>query len=401
MQDIYSNKWTSIQAAADNKKAVIKVEGIIGIPQAWLSDSRRQEDVKSTKQEMQNEIKKLKNLKVEQIELHINSYGGDVNHGIAMYEALLESGAEITCKIYGHTASIATVIAMAAPLERRTASVNAMGLVHEGRGWARGTVANIMAYAKWLTKINDQIADIYEKATGLTKDAAVELMSRVNGEGEWLTATELEEKKIISGTFEPQSAVACYADEINNCGWLPSLPSASVDTPPVNVEEVVEKASNSVLNKLKAYLPGFKDNSKSNDNSKKANMDATKFAALFAVLNLTAMESTDEGVHITMEQAEAINTALAAATKDKADLVTAQAAQTATLSALDNIDPTVAQAEGHEAKVAAVVAKLAAKPGAGPTNHSGGDGGTPSADGADWDAINALPHNQAADEDII
>jgi ATP-dependent protease ClpP protease subunit len=372
MQDIYSNRWTTIQAAADKKSAVIKVEGIIGIPQAWLSDERRQEDVKATRQEMQNEIKRLKNLKVETIELHINSYGGDVNHGIAMYEALLESGAEITCRIYGHTASIATVIAMAAPLEKRTASINAMGLIHEGRGGVYGTVKSLMSYAQWLEKINGQIADIYAKSTKLSREDALEIMSRVNGEGEWMTSSELKNKGIISDTFEPMTAVASYVDEINQCGFLPQLP-ASVFNPPANEQpqlaEVIEKATNVIIDKIKGYF-----NPEISNSNNKADMDATKFAALFAVLGLSAMESTKDGVYISMEQAEQINTALAEAVSAKANATTAQNERNQVLNALDEIDPTVMAARGHEAKVNAIKAKLAAKPGAAPTQNDGGDG---------------------------
>jgi len=163
------------------------------------------------------------------------------------------------------------------------------------------------------------------------------------------------------------------------------------------VDEVIEKASNSILDKIKGLFPK-KDDSTPNNNSNKANMDATKFAALFAVLNLTAMESTKDGVHMSMEQAEQINTALADAVKAKADMTAAQTERDSVLTALNEIDPTVAAAEGHAAKVTAVKAKLAAKPGKQPTGNGGGDGGSPSADGVDWDAINNLPHNQAADQ---
>lgn len=109
MELFYKNRWTNATMEADKKKAVIKVEGYIGIPRSWYYDEARQQDVVATKEEMSLEIKNLKNLKVTDIDVHINSYGGDVNHGIAMYEALLQSGATVNVKIFGFTASIATV----------------------------------------------------------------------------------------------------------------------------------------------------------------------------------------------------------------------------------------------------------------------------------------------------
>src|SRR5919109_4674225 len=57
------------------------------------------------------ELKSLKN--VSQITLGINSPGGDVFDGIAIYNALKRHGAKVTTRIDGIAASIASVIAMA------------------------------------------------------------------------------------------------------------------------------------------------------------------------------------------------------------------------------------------------------------------------------------------------
>jgi ATP-dependent protease ClpP protease subunit len=403
---LYQNKWTAATMEANNTKAVIKVEGYIGVPRHWYWDETMRNDIVATKEEMAKEIKSLKNLKVTEIDVLINSYGGDVNHGIAMYEALVMSGATINVRIHGFTASIATVISMAAPFERRKASVNSMMLVHQARGGEQGTASAIRSYADWLEKINDQIADIYVKGTKLTKEAAIELMNRVNGEGEWLTAAEMKTMQFIADTFEPLEAAASFESEINACGFLPQLPTATPPVPP----------KPDVLDKLNAKIDGMVESIKGlfPNNSLKPDKNMSKLAlvSLCAALAVTGIEVTDDGAYFNEDQLKTIDAAIKAANDKLATALaaekTAQEALTAAqnerktvMDAIDTIDATVVAAATPEAKVLAIKTKLAEKPGASGSNHSGGDGGKPSADGADWDAINALPHNQAVDKMIL
>lgn len=399
MELFYKNRWTNATMEADKKKAVIKVEGYIGIPRSWYYDEARQQDVVATKEEMSLEIKNLKNLKVTDIDVHINSYGGDVNHGIAMYEALLQSGATVNVKIFGFTASIATVIAMAAPFERRTASINSMGLIHETRGGQSGTAAKIMAYANWLIKVNGQIADIYEKSTTMKKEDVVELMSRVNGEGEWLTATEMKEKGLISDTFEPMEAAASFEDEINACGFLPKVPVQVVATPDnQSIVTLIENTVTRSINAIKDLLPKNtltpKDMSKQN----------IALAAMCAVLAVSEIAITDDGAFLNTDQLKAINDALAKRngelTTVNATLVAAQAERQSVLDALDGLGKPVKDASTVDAKITAVREIIASKPGANPTVHQGGEGGAPN-DGIDWDVINNLPHNREADKILL
>lgn len=124
-----------------------------------------------------------------------------------------------------------------------------------------------------------------------------------------------------------------------------------------------------------------------------------------AALSIENLESTDEGVFLNPEQLNAIEALMAsqtqAVTAAQAATTTAQQERQTVMTAIDAINPTVAEAQTPEAKAAAIVALLAAKPGASATPHTGGDTNTPAADGVDWDAINNLPHNKAADNGIL
>ena len=64
------------------------------------------------------------------IEIRLHCDGGSVIEGWSIYDRLRATGKEITCIVEGNVASMATVILMAAPKERRKAYQNAQFCVH-------------------------------------------------------------------------------------------------------------------------------------------------------------------------------------------------------------------------------------------------------------------------------
>ena len=172
------------------------------------------------------------------------------------------------------------------------------------------------------------------------------------------------------------------------------------------------------------------------ENSIKNTKSMNQFALLNAVLGVPSLESVDEVVSLNEEQLAEIEGALeqtnlvvaerdtafgerdaATAARDLAvterdaavanaetavaERTTAQNELAAAIALFDAIDGTVAAAEGHEAKAAAVRALLAAKPGAkieGNLETEDPEAGAPQ--DADWETINALPHNQDVDKNF-
>lgn len=64
------------------------------------------------------------------IDIELHSCGGDCTEAYAIYDALRASGKEISCKVVGKAASMATVILLAAPIEKRSAYQHAEFLIH-------------------------------------------------------------------------------------------------------------------------------------------------------------------------------------------------------------------------------------------------------------------------------
>lgn len=117
----------------------------------------------------QDFVKELHDVDAANIDLHLNSPGGDVFNGIAIYTALKEHKARVTTKIDSLAASIASVIAMSG--DEITVAKNGTMMIHDGHGLTVGNAADMREMADLLDKTSDNIASIYaERAGGETAD---------------------------------------------------------------------------------------------------------------------------------------------------------------------------------------------------------------------------------------
>ncbi len=97
------------------------------------------------------------------LEVHINSPGGEVWDGIAIYNSLL-ARKNVTVHVDGIAASIASVIAMAGnPV---LIARNAQMMIHEGFAMAVGNSQDMRDLAEQLDKASNNIASIYSDHTG-------------------------------------------------------------------------------------------------------------------------------------------------------------------------------------------------------------------------------------------
>ena len=109
-------------------------------------------------------ISELRAVRAGTIDLHINSPGGDVFDGIAIYNALVQHAASVHVTVDGIAASIASVIAMAG--DEVTMTRGAMFMVHEPFAMTIGDSRDHVKAAEALTKMGDSIADIYTAKAG-------------------------------------------------------------------------------------------------------------------------------------------------------------------------------------------------------------------------------------------
>lgn len=137
-----------------------------------------------------DEVKKLG--KVDIINIFINSPGGDVFDGVAIYNILLRHRAKVIVEIDALAASIASLVAMAGD-EIRMAD-NAIMMIHNPWGMAIGDVNDFQKVIDDLNKIKEaSLVPAYQKQTGMDEKALSKLMD----DETWMSAAEAKEYGFI------------------------------------------------------------------------------------------------------------------------------------------------------------------------------------------------------------
>lgn len=114
-------------------------------------------------------IRDLTEVKASTINLRINSPGGDVFDGVAIYNAVKRHTAQVNVFVDGLAASAASFIAMAG--DRVSMSPHSQLMIHEASGLAIGNAEDMRKLAEMLDKTSDSIAAIYaERAGGTTEE---------------------------------------------------------------------------------------------------------------------------------------------------------------------------------------------------------------------------------------
>lgn len=108
------------------------------------------------------------------VDLHINSGGGDIFEGTAIYNAFKNHNGRITTYVDGLAASAASFIAMVG--DEVIVEDNATMMIHDGWGFTIGDEQDHLDAAGVLGKLSDTIAGMYAQKAGGTKDEWRKLM---------------------------------------------------------------------------------------------------------------------------------------------------------------------------------------------------------------------------------
>ena len=139
----------------------------------------------------------LADITADHIEVQINSVGGDVFDGVAIFNALRSHTARVTTRVDGMAASIASVIVQAG--DQRVMLTGSQMMIHEAWGLSIGSAQDMRDFAEILDKQSDLIAGIYAERTG--KDVA-HFRELMTGET-WFTADEAVTAGLADQTVAP------------------------------------------------------------------------------------------------------------------------------------------------------------------------------------------------------
>lgn len=162
-----------------------------------------------TSKMMVDEIAAAKAQKADTLLLHINSPGGSVFEGFAIYNLIKSSGLKTVSKIEGMCASIATLIALGA--DKVQMSEMAQFMIHNPFTGVEGDAEKVQQTADTLKKIQDQLVASYVSRTGKSEADITEMM-RVET---WLNATQAKEMGFVDEITEPLN-IAAYIKTFNN-----------------------------------------------------------------------------------------------------------------------------------------------------------------------------------------
>jgi ATP-dependent Clp protease protease subunit len=106
----------------------------------------------------------------KEIMLYINSPGGVVTSGLAIYDTMQYVRSTVSTTCLGMAASMAAVLLAAGAKGRRLALPNARVMIHQPMGGARGQVSDIEIQAREIHHLKDVITDILMTATNKSKE---------------------------------------------------------------------------------------------------------------------------------------------------------------------------------------------------------------------------------------
>src|SRR6266496_3616040 len=112
-------------------------------------------------------VNELRSLRAVAIDLHVNSEGGEIFDGLAIYEAIAQHPAYVTAMVDGIAASSASFIVQAA--DERVMGKRSRMMIHDGHGLVIGNAAVMREMADLLDNLSDNIADIYAERAGGTR----------------------------------------------------------------------------------------------------------------------------------------------------------------------------------------------------------------------------------------
>lgn len=166
----------------------IEIEGIIGVPEEWQFDHPDQRV--ATYEGFREALQRIAAIEKGEVVVHIRSTGGDVNDALLIYEALRGTGAHITTRCYGYTASAATIIAQAASEGCREIAPGCLYLIHHSICATEGNAEELRAQTELLEKTDERLAALYAERSGFEAEQFRSLMAENNGRGRWLSPEE-------------------------------------------------------------------------------------------------------------------------------------------------------------------------------------------------------------------
>lgn len=268
----------------------------------------------------------------DSVRVEINSPGGDVFAGLAIYNGLRNSGKKVNVRVLGLAASAASLVAMAG--DTIEMPENSFMMVHNPWGFAMGGASDMRDTADMLDKLGVSLASTYAKRTG---KSAEEITALLDAET-WMSAAEAVDAGFATAVISEVPVKAAFDLDRLPANVRAAYASAKAATPaPAPAPEPAPEPAPAPAPEPAPTLAGAIE-------SQAAAADLSAFAAVFAA---DASLDTQDKIAARIAEAREINALCKLAgfpdeavglIKAKASIPDARAKLLAKLSDSDEID---------------------------------------------------------------
>lgn len=145
------------------------------------------------------------------IQVIINSPGGSVTAGLAMYDAMRSVDAPIETVVSGLAASMGSILLCAG--DKRYTTPSSWVMIHQPSGGSRGTNTDRKTMQDWGDNLWDRLTDIYVGHSGVPHEIWDELLTQAEQAGVWLNAENSKKLGLVDGTVRHKKPMP-FADVV-------------------------------------------------------------------------------------------------------------------------------------------------------------------------------------------
>lgn len=207
----------SFKAQAGDKPALLAIDDEIGF---WGTQAK---DFRAA----------LESVASDNLEVEINSPGGDVFAGLGMFNMLRSfatNGKTVTTRVTGVAASIASIVMLAG--DKREMPKNTFAMIHGPSTFAFGTAEELRDAADVTDKVGASLRKVYVDRMGVSEDEAAAMMAKDT----WLTADECLSNGFATDLIENVSATAKFnMDRADLPAHVQAVFKSKAETPPTEL----------------------------------------------------------------------------------------------------------------------------------------------------------------------
>ena len=135
------------------------------------------------------------------INLYINSPGGVVSAGLAIYDTMQYVKCDVATTCIGMAASMGAVLLSAGTKGKRNLLPNSRVMIHQPLGGVQGQASDIEIEAQEILRIQNNIAEIISRHSGKSQDQVMKDSDR----NKWMDAKEAKDYGLVDRIMERQN----------------------------------------------------------------------------------------------------------------------------------------------------------------------------------------------------